>query len=137
MFPADMTPCSGQGAGDACSTQRQGIPRWSCYAQGTSSCTTLPWAWHRGLAPGSEGLPVCISRKFRSLAGRQRGPFWFLILLNRVTWRIPEIRIPLVKSFTPAAAYSLCMPTEVILKSCVEVLLWPERTGWGGVCWWQ
>lgn len=60
IFPADMTPCSGQGAGDAHSTQRQGIPRWSSYAQGTSSCTTLPcllpWARHRGLAPGVKGF---------------------------------------------------------------------------------
>lgn len=60
IFPADMTPCSGQGAGDAHSMQRQGIPRWSSYAQGTSSCTTLPcllpWARHRGLAPGVKGF---------------------------------------------------------------------------------
>lgn len=56
IFPADMTPCSGQGAGDAHSTQRLGIPRWSCYAQGTSSCTTLPWARHRALDPGVKGF---------------------------------------------------------------------------------
>lgn len=76
MFPADMTPCSGQGAGDAHSMQRQGIPRWSCYALGTSPCTALPWllpwAKHRGADPWSEGLPVCISRKLGvRLAGRE------------------------------------------------------------------
>lgn len=53
-----------------------------------------------------------------SLAGGAGGgPVCLLLLAIQVGWRFPEIRIPLVTSFRPEAAKSICMLTEIMYPS--------------------